>query len=344
MKMKLLFTMIFIVLLSLITPRVVMGGEVERTAVLESLENIESLIYLGNSGSIGMGGAAHPSILSTLLDAKAKNDNSLIGNTNVFLIELATFGQVIDSLNPEVDDLSLINIESEAITGLSFIERMQIVLSKLGEVDLLLAEAGINNLAQLDAVHTRITESNSSINAVIELFNPVCEFPDPSLDAIVREAIGIPEGPIYQNDVDTLSQLNAVNQGIANLDGSQCLTNLVEANLFWNQISDISPLTGLSNLEILVLGDNQIIDISPLTNLTNLELLHLADNQISDIGPISGLTNLWYLGLSYNQISDITPLLDMKSGSQLWLVDNPLSPESIALIPVLEANGVMVWH
>jgi internalin A len=47
-----------------------------------------------------------------------------------------------------------------------------------------------------------------------------------------------------------------------------------------NQISDLSPLSGLTNLQELTLRGNQISDISPLMELVNLEYLNLADNPL----------------------------------------------------------------
>ncbi|MEA5528103.1 leucine-rich repeat domain-containing protein, partial [Dolichospermum sp. UHCC 0684] len=61
-------------------------------------------------------------------------------------------------------------------------------------------------------------------------------------------------------------------------------------------------------------GGNQISDIKPLSNLTNLTYLDLLKNKISDIKPLSNLTNLTFLDLSGN------PLTSKKC---------PIQPESI---------------
>ncbi len=87
-------------------------------------------------------------------------------------------------------------------------------------------------------------------------------------------------------------------------------------------------MTGLTNLHRLWLGGgNQISDISPLSNLTNLQWLNLESNQITDIGPLSGLTNLRDLYLRHNQISDISPLVNnpgIGEGDEVDLRGNPL--------------------
>ena len=52
-----------------------------------------------------------------------------------------------------------------------------------------------------------------------------------------------------------------------------------------------------------------ITDISPLSALTNLSFLSLHTNWISDISPLRGLTNLRQLIISENPIEDISPAL-----------------------------------
>ena len=51
-------------------------------------------------------------------------------------------------------------------------------------------------------------------------------------------------------------------------------------DLFRNEISDITPLEGLTNLIVLSLNNNKISDVTPLTELTSLMLLGLDENPI----------------------------------------------------------------
>ena len=131
---------------------------------------------------------------------------------------------------------------------------------------------------------------------------------------------------------------------ISHLSG---LTNLISLDLGNNSLSDISHLSGLTNLTSLTLSGNSLSDISALSGLTNLVDLGLDDNSISDISHLSGLTNLLTLNLRNNSISDISPLL-----STGWrkifapivvLSSNPLSyPSLYTHIPALKARGVTV--
>ena len=98
------------------------------------------------------------------------------------------------------------------------------------------------------------------------------------------------------------------------------------------------------------MDDNQISDISPLAGLTLLESLDLGQNQISDLTPLVGLLELFELRLNNNQISDVDPLLSTGLGHMglgdpdyLDLRENPLSCTSISEhIPALESRNVAV--
>jgi Leucine-rich repeat (LRR) protein/uncharacterized protein YraI len=153
----------------------------------------------------------------------------------------------------------------------------------------------------------------------------VVTFPDPNLEAAIRQAIGKPAGDIYQSDLDGLTSLSATSRNIVNLSGLEHCTSLTYLDLGANQISDISPLSSLTSLAWLSLWSNQISDISPLSSLTSLIGLNLGYNQISNISPLSNLASLTGLTLVYNQISDISPLLSLTNLSALWLSGNQIS-------------------
>jgi hypothetical protein len=89
-----------------------------------------------------------------------------------------------------------------------------------------------------------------------------------------------------------------------------------------NQISDVSPLATLVNLQKLFLHDNQISDVSPLATLVNLYHLDLDGNQISDVSPLATLVNLQRLDLRNNQINDVSPLATLVNLQVLDLQGN----------------------
>jgi len=87
------------------------------------------------------------------------------------------------------------------------------------------------------------------------------------------------------------------------------LVNLEALYLAANQFKDVSPLQNLKKMRILSMTNNrQISDITHLSSLTNLQELNLYMNQITDVTPLSSLQNLLVLNLQSNPIQDLSPL------------------------------------
>ncbi len=87
-------------------------------------------------------------------------------------------------------------------------------------------------------------------------------FADPNLEAAIREAIHIPERPIYPSDLKGLTSLSASGRNISTLTGLEHCINLTYLDLSHNQISNISPVGNLTNMANLQLDLNQISNIS----------------------------------------------------------------------------------
>ena len=180
-------------------------------------------------------------------------------------------------------------------------------------------------------------------------FAQVVDIPDPNLRKAVSEALKLPAGTaITEADMRQLTSLNAASRQIKELAGMEYATNLTELRLGGNPITDIRPLTHLTQLTFLRLNEcwtiadisplahltqlnrlhldrNLIVDISPLVGLTKLESLDLRDNRIIDVSPLENLTQLSRLRLSNNQIIDITPLANLTNLVVLWLSDNRIT-------------------
>ena len=140
-------------------------------------------------------------------------------------------------------------------------------------------------------------------------------FPDPNLEAAVREAIGKPSGEIHPEDLVGVrfTELDVSSAGISDLTGLEYCTDLVELHLEKNRINDIHPLSKLSNLTSLKLQDNQITEVSALAKLMRLTLLTIHGNQVSDISPLRGLTQLEFLEMQGNPITDLDPLAELSN-------------------------------
>ena len=158
----------------------------------------------------------------------------------------------------------------------------------------------------------------------------VVSFPDPGLEAAVRDAIVKPTGDIHDTDLLGLLFLFASNYGdyepkISSLTGLEYCANLTVLQLDINGISDLSPLAELNSLMQLHLYLNEIVDVAPLSGLTNLQRLNLSWNEISNVIPLAGLTSLVNLDLAGNPITDINPLSELTNLLSLNLHGVPIA-------------------
>ena len=182
----------------------------------------------------------------------------------------------------------------------------------------------------------------------------IVTIPDANLRAVIADSLGkARNASITRAEMATLTRIDAPNKGIRSLTGLEHATNLqwlglgsVRVNNEWvnsNDISNLSPLSNLTNLTVLGLGGNSISDISSLSNLTNLTRLDLWDNSISDISALSNLTNLTYLDLTSNSISDISALSNLTNLTVLGLGDNSISDIS-SLSNLTNLTGLGLWE
>ena len=117
-----------------------------------------------------------------------------------------------------------------------------------------------------------------------------------------RETLNKPEGPLTRGDLLTITELQLVKTQISDLTPLAGLTQLEELRLVGNQIEDLAPLARLLQLETLDLAGNQIKDLTPLSGLVQLKTLWLGENNIEDLTPLEGLTQLRRLGVPYFRI------------------------------------------
>ena len=75
-------------------------------------------------------------------------------------------------------------------------------------------------------------------------------------------------------------------------------------NLCGNDLTDVSIMSRMTNLEVVSLSVNKIRTLEYFSNLNRMKLLYLRDNKISEINEIFHLQNCQAL-------------------TTLWLIDNP---------------------
>lgn len=99
--------------------------------------------------------------------------------------------------------------------------------------------------------------------------------------------------------------------GIDTLEGVQGAVGLRRFEANDAAIKDLSPLAGLTALEILDLSGNKIRDLTPLAGCRALRILRLRYNPVTDVDVLAGLTALEEIALSDTSVRDILPLAQL---------------------------------
>ena len=160
--------------------------------------------------------------------------------------------------------------------------------------------------------------------------------PDPNLSRLVRLQNGLGlEEPITQETILKVTQLSANSSGIRSLKDLGHAVNLTTLILSDNAISNVSALSGLTNLIELDIDNNPLSEVS-LSGLPNLRSLELENHTLSEVS-LSGLSNLKRLILSRNTISklSLSGLPNLET-SLIGFGSNVFTEVSLSDIPDLE--------
>ena len=91
------------------------------------------------------------------------------------------------------------------------------------------------------------------------------------------------------------------------------LGNLQRLHVSGTWVTDLTPLSGLVSLQTLDVSRTQVTDLTPLAGLASVQSLDLSETRVTDLTPLSGLTSLQSLDLSQTRVTDLTPLAGLTS-------------------------------
>lgn len=142
-----------------------------------------------------------------------------------------------------------------------------------------------------------IVEENNASEGIIK---------DKNLERVIRKTINKPTGVIYREDLENITTLVAVGEGIENISGLENCKSLNKLDLgikfvgnnngeyqiLKNNIKDVSPLRNLKNLNWISLQCNNIEEID-FKNQESLKVAFLGDNQIKNITLPSSIEELY---------------------------------------------------
>ncbi len=295
-------------------------------------------------------------------------DNQFTLNMEHFLDPAFTIGSALENDDSLVNELILFSAENVSEATISYNGVTQSVTFTdgvarlfvkdllgftenddltLGEFKQFFADNGDGDISITVTDQSGATKEVTLSIVGSESFKTV-EIPDAQLESVIRNQLGIYEGPLTMANLKELVYLYAQGEGITNLTGLEYATNLEGLDVSANDITDVSPIATLTNLTSLTLWGTQISDISALSSLTNLMYLDLEDNhQLVDISPIESLINLEELRLSYSAVTDITDVSSLSNLRELHLygLSLDLSEGSLTSITIneLQSKGVSVY-
>jgi formylglycine-generating enzyme required for sulfatase activity len=132
--------------------------------------------------------------------------------------------------------------------------------------------------------------------------------PDTALNAAVRNALQKFGGPLTQQDMLSLTNLDAHQRDVRRIDGLEAARNLVSLHLQINVLTNIAIPATLTKLVYLDLSVNGLTNCVIPAALTNLESLILEGNSLAEFALPVALTQLRHLDLEINQLSSFETL------------------------------------
>jgi internalin A len=178
---------------------------------------------------------------------------------------------------------------------------------------------------------------------------PKVAFNDPSLEAEVRRKAGKAEGEVTLADLKKVRSVDLTRNPVDSLDpcvfplltnvhhlylGGGALTDLTPLTkltqieglrVSMNQVAVLGPLAGMRQMDQLDLGRTQVKDLTPLKGMTNLTELMLDDTPVDDLTPLANLTKLQRLSIKRTRVTDVSPLKGLKKLAFLYTGGSPIS-------------------
>ena len=145
-----------------------------------------------------------------------------------------------------------------------------------------------------------------------ESFFPVT-FSDAQLERAVRSALDKSEGDILLRELPAITELYFCgNMTLKNLEGvafdAEGNAAVNGAKVVEGQVSDLSVLGRMPNLETLALIRQPVKSLGPLAELTLLRELWLSGNGATDLSALGSQPSLETLHLEHSGVKDLTPL------------------------------------
>ncbi len=100
------------------------------------------------------------------------------------------------------------------------------------------------------------------------------------------------------------------------------LEDLEEIEMADYEIEFLDGIEACRYVRVINLSNNNLTDLSELSHLHQIERLYISNNHIGLVDSLSNLTVLQVLDISYNDVDDLSPLFDLSHLSYLNVLGN----------------------
>jgi len=107
--------------------------------------------------------------------------------------------------------------------------------------------------------------------------------PDPGLNTAIRQTLQKPIGPLSQQDLLTLTNLDASNRNIRSINGLEAAHSLVALGLQSNLLTNFTLPNGITNLAFLDLSRNSLTNVTLSPDTTRLTNIVLSGNPLTTV-------------------------------------------------------------
>ena len=260
-----------------------------------------------------------PELVSLNLSSTSFSDIKLVNPLknlhSLYLDEssIASLSGISDSLNLEI--ISLDNTKINDLSPLIGIRSLKMIYCD-------------NSLVELENVQSFIAEQPGVLIIYeTQSLQDWWQNLDENLKAFILSRIDSisepPETETLHQIIFTESANLSGQESINSLEGFQQLINLKTLDISGTMVSDLSPLSGVSQLVELTISNTPIDDVSPLAYNTKLQNLVMEKTAITNLDSLVGLQNLALVKADDSGITQEAALAFMQKNNALLLYQSP---------------------
>jgi Leucine-rich repeat (LRR) protein len=151
-------------------------------------------------------------------------------------------------------------------------------------------------------------------------------------------------------NIESLARLHRLRflvlQNIGDLGPLAGLSDVQTLYVSGTHVSDLTPLAGLSALLTLDVSGTHVSGLAPLAGLSALQTLNVSGTHVSDLAPLARLSALQTLYVSGTHVSDLAPLARLSALQTLSVLDTQISDlaplAGLSALQTLDVEGTQV--